>query len=124
MFDTEFHPQTGWIRMQTKAEVVTTEAIERAGSNADPVWRKAAEAAVYRVCKRQEFFTTDQIWAELGEQTEGVRTHEPRALGAVMRWAAQRKYCEPTSTVEKTKRIEAHRRPVAIWRSLIWDEVA
>lgn len=123
MFDTTYG-QHGWIRVTARAEDVTNEAIERAGTNANPTWREAAEAAVYRVCKRHEFFVSEDVWQELGAGEQTASTHEPRALGAVMRQAARLGYCVATERWQKTQRVAAHRRPQQVWRSLIWDEVA
>jgi hypothetical protein len=45
-------------------------------------------------------------------------THEPRALGAVMRQLARDGVIEPTDTYAPSGRSQNHNRPQRIWRSL------
>jgi di/tripeptidase len=105
------------ITERERVEQVTTEAIDRAGRNADPLWKKAALDAVCHIAlNRRIQFTTDEVW-ELLEQ-QGIRaTHEPRALGAVLRTAQSRGLIKSTGNYRKSVRVECHSRPVMIWEA-------
>lgn len=97
------------------AERAADEAIERVGRNADPNWKQAAlEAVCIIALDRRQRFTTDDVWELLDQQ--GVRaTHEPRALGAVIRTAQSKGLIQSTGEYVKSKRIECHGRPVMVW---------
>ena len=88
--------------------------IEQAGENANADWMDAATAAVRRVCSRVRFFTTDDVWSELGSD---YKTHEHRAMGAVMRRAKSEGWCVPTLNYEVSTREIAHGRPVRVWEA-------
>lgn len=95
---------------------VTDEAIAQANANAPKEWKQAALWAVRAVACSQPLFTTDDVHAMLHELAVPV-PHEPRALGAIMRQAAQSGYCRATDTYRKSQRIEAHRGPKRVWAS-------
>ena len=59
------------------------------------------------------WFSTDNLWDDLPAD---ITTREPRAMGAVMRRAANLGLITNTGTFEKSHRPECHRRPVALWR--------
>jgi hypothetical protein len=92
------------------------EAINRVESNADPGWMNAAAIAVKRVALKLDTFTTDDVWDELGYVSN--TTHEPRAMGAVMRNAARAGIITATSGYRTSKRGECHGRPVRVWTSV------
>ncbi len=92
-------------------------AIDRVDENADEAWKKAAAVIVERLCRTRGEFTTDDVWKLLADSGRG--THEPRAMGAVMRTAATGGLCANTGRVVKSVREECHNRPVAVWRSLV-----
>jgi len=94
------------------------DALAQVEQNADQLWLEAAVRIVKRICETTPEFTTDALHAELAKTMHSTR--EKRALGAVMRKAAHCGWCENTSRVEKSKRPECHKRPVAVWRSLIY----
>lgn len=92
----------------------TTEAVERAGTHANPKWIMEADAVVSILCKIGDDFTTDDVWRLLRET--GHVTHEPRALGAIMQRAAKDNYIRPAGYTRKSLRRECHRRPLTVWR--------
>lgn len=102
---------------QATATKAADEAIARAGSNADPLWKQAAFDAVCHIAlHRRVQFTTDEVWELLDEQ--GIRaTHEPRALGAVIRMASKSGIIRATGQYVKSKRVECHGRPIMIWEA-------
>ena len=97
-----------------KGEKLRDAAIKQVGDNASSKWLEAALAAVQRVAEANDEFTTDEVWAEVAEMT-----HEPRAMGAVMRIAVRKKLVIPTNQYQPTKRPSSHARPIRVWKSLI-----
>ena len=87
-------------------------ALQKAEAHADATWLRAARQVVWDLIKADEPFTTDDCWAKL--DALGVVTHEPRALGAVIRAAAKAGYIQTTG-YRKTTRPEAHSRPIPVW---------
>ena len=92
-------------------------AIDRVEANAMIAWKDAALTAVKHAAQNRREFTTDQIWALIPRD---VGTHEPRALGAVMRIAAKMGWIEPTDRHLASCKVAAHRRPMRVWRSRIF----
>jgi hypothetical protein len=82
----------------------------------DPKWREKAAEAVVAVAAQFAEFTTDEVWAALGE---AAGAGDPRAMGAVMEAAAARGAITKTTRHRPSTRPECHRRPVRIWRSLV-----
>jgi hypothetical protein len=110
----------GWMRRPSPAAQpdlfasvdARDEAIARVGANADQLWASRAAAAV-RNAARWGTFTTDDVWATL--EREGVTTHEPRALGAVMKQLERDGTIRPTGQWVQTRRASAHARPIRVW---------
>ena len=97
-------------------EELQVEALVRVERNANAEWLQVAFLCVIDVARIMRTFTTDDVWQRVG--LLGVTTHEPRAMGAVMRRAVREGLCVPTDRYEKSARPECHARPVRIWRSL------
>lgn len=98
-------------------------AVERVEKNANQEWMIAAGSAVRAVAVSMTTFTTDDVWDMLTFfwtlNIPPVTTHEPRAMGAVMRRAVKDGVCVATPAYERSSRVECHARPVRIWRSLV-----
>jgi hypothetical protein len=92
------------------------EAVNRVGANADPDWVAHALHAVWCLATTTDEITTDDVWDALGSTTG---THEPRALGSVMKRAAALGYVKPTDRYRPSARAACHARPVKVWASLI-----
>jgi len=103
------------------AESARDEAIAQVEANADREWKTAALNAVRWLAANRVEFTSDDVWRLLPHQSAAT-THEPRALGAVMRKAARDGLVRKTDRVVNSTRVECHARPVAVWQSLIWKE--
>lgn len=95
-------------------EELTTGAIEAAADNADADWMAAALRMVKLLCAIKTSFSTDEVWDAMEDSPE--RTHDPRAMGAVMRQAAKLGWVRSTGQYVKSNRPECHRRPVLIWQ--------
>jgi hypothetical protein len=92
---------------------VTQMAIDQVEQNANPDWMQVARLAVVSLAKSGQPFTADDVWDRLA--TESAVTHEPRALGAVMRNVAAAGLIRTTGAYVKSRRRETHYRPVAVW---------
>ena len=97
------------------------EAIDRVGKNADPDWAEAAYLACCLVAEEQPIFTTDNVWQKMSYLYPQFQTHEPRAMGAVMRRAARDNKIQATDDYWKSVRPECHYRALMIWKSLIHE---
>lgn len=93
-------------------------AIAESGYHASQDWRRKALDIVLDLCKLRREFTADDVWEQLAKT--GWKTHEPRALGSVMREAVASGFCTGTGRYVVSERKACHRRPVAIWRSLLF----
>lgn len=91
-------------------------AVER---NAEADWKNYAMFAVRTVAKARSEFTTDAVWFVIERDYPNAATHEPRALGAIMRKAVGLGVCAPTERYTPSSRVNCHARPVRIWRSLL-----
>jgi len=72
-------------------------------------------AVLYTLASERQRFTTDEVWARLDPD---MRTHEPRAMGAMMRQAAKAGLITATDGYEQSTRPECHARPVRVWQSV------
>jgi hypothetical protein len=93
------------------------EALVRVARNADATWRDVAARAVRFLAETRREFTTDDVWALLQHYYPELGTHEPRALGAVMRQVAREGYIEATGRYRESGRAVCHRNPKKIWRA-------
>jgi hypothetical protein len=94
------------------------DAIARAEASADEDWMQTAIEAVELIARFRRFFTTDEVWKVLAES--GAATHEPRAMGAVMRQAVTAGTCRKAPLLpQKSAMAACHRRPKQVWESLI-----
>jgi len=96
------------------AKAVTNEAVERAGAHADADWMAAALGAVEACAHGRSLFTTDDVYEYLTDAS----THEPRAMGAVMRKAQAAGICQATEYYRPSSRPQAHQNPKRVWASL------
>lgn len=99
-------------------ERVKDRAVYAVGVFADPLWKREAEAALALLCKIGNDFTGDDVWRLL--EGVGVKTEEPRALGAIITKYAKDGLIVPTGVYRKSERRKSHRRPLAIWRPVLY----
>ena len=78
-------------------------------------WRDVAFGVVEDVCRTNNEFTADDIWATGLEPPP----NDARALGPVMLRASRAGLCEKTGRSTPTKRVGHHACEIAIWRSMI-----
>jgi hypothetical protein len=96
------------------------EAVAQAEQHADDAWFEAALRCVSYLAATRVSFTTDDVWEVLNALPD-VSTHEPRALGAVMRRASKQGCIEPSFSYRPSSRTECHGRPVRVWYSRLCE---
>lgn len=95
------------------------EAIARVEANAREDWKTSARRTIRWIAFTHDEFTTDSVWRVL-DKLSVEPPHEPRAMGAAMSSAARDRWIEKTDRVLNSVRVCCHRRPLAIWRSLLY----
>ena len=100
------------------------EAINRVEANANAEWRVAAYKACCLCAQQWIELSTDDVWELMDALFPDCQTHEPRAMGAIMRQAARAGKIEASGEYFKSRRPQCHGRPVAIWDSLTFDHDA
>lgn len=89
------------------------EALTRVEANANDEWKATAVRIVTRLAESGYLFTTDDVWGML--EAADVHTHEPRALGAIMRSLAKNGKIMDAGGYRNSTRPECHQRPVKVW---------
>jgi len=109
------------------AEQKKQEALAQVEANANPEWVTAAKTAVRKIAEEKPFFTSDDVWIEL-ERVDAPATHNPAAMGSIMKWVASSKLGEATGKHKPSIRTSTHKRQLMIWKSHLcatdtWDDV-
>ena len=86
-------------------------ALEQVDEHADEAWKAEAVATVEFLIASGKPWTTDDVWAVVGE------CREPRALGAIIR-EARRAGRIVSIGYQQSTRAANHARPVAVWRAV------
>ena len=105
-----------------QGDLLAQEAIEQAEAHADKQWLEEARRVVWALIRAGQPFTTDDVWDRL--DALDVHTHEPRALGAVLRAASRAGLVVNSGAYVKSRRPECHSRPVPRWFPQRQQEVA
>jgi hypothetical protein len=92
------------------------EGINRADKHANEQWKDVALDAVRKTARELRFFVADEVWKRMPAT---AKTHENRALGAVMRKAAGFGWIKATDRFRTTEQKKSHRRPIREWESQI-----
>ena len=101
-----------------EAEQARDEALARVERNASDDWKETVLHIIRDLAVAQDELTTDDVWQVL--ELRGIEaTHEPRALGAVMRHAASLGMIERTDTTRRSVRVARHAGDVRVWRCLL-----
>lgn len=97
------------------------DGITRADIHASREWADTARVVLYTIAMRQSQFTSADVDIEMMRDFPNVKTHEKRAMGAVVRWAAKNKYVVITDRVLNDPRPNCHSQCVRILQSLIYQ---
>lgn len=90
-------------------------AIADVEANADAGWMSSARDVVNVLICAGRPFTTDDVWDEL-DRRHVPAPREPRAMGAVTRWAAREQRITKTREYVNSVRPGCHSRPIPVWR--------
>lgn len=96
----------------SSGEALRDDALKRVEKNASMSWMVEARDYVLRLAPGTEF-TADDVWVALSNET-----HEPRALGAVMRKLSAIKAVVATGVYRASRLPRRHARPIMIWKRL------
>lgn len=105
----------------TLGQIGKKDGMDRAERAADPAWWAATMQALIDVAREKQYFHSDDIVLRRRERG-AVSTHEPRAMGPLMRQAHSDMVCSPTDRWTPSAQSANHRRPVRVWRSMIYQE--
>lgn len=105
-----------------QGDLLAQEAIQQAETHAAPEWLLAARRVVWQLIQLGQPFSTDDVWDRLDQLD--VHTHEHRALGSVMRNASRAGLIDQTGSYFKSRRPEAHSRPIPLWLPRRQEQVA
>jgi hypothetical protein len=94
--------------------------MRRAQYAADRRWWASMLESGKLVAQRKPNFTSDDVVLLCYARYPNASTPERRAIGPVMRALAALGYCVPTTSWAKSVQRQYHRRPMMIWRSLIF----
>lgn len=86
-----------------------TPALEAVEEHAAPDWKDAAWQVLLRLCRTGQQWTTDEFWLVMRDQHPTVTTHEPRALGPLLRNLVRQGYARKTREGVESTRPEAHK---------------
>jgi hypothetical protein len=99
---------------QAVLEQQTTASITRVDQAAKEAWKHDCMEAIKEACRRWEAFTSEDVADILDEQYH-TTTHEPRAMGAMMKKAQAAGYCEPTNQFIPSHRTTSNSYSKRVW---------
>jgi hypothetical protein len=89
--------------------------------HANPTWKAEALAAIMRVASRLEQFTSHDVLEELASSSN-VKTHDLRAIGAVMQQARNLRLISSIGLVRRNDRHS--RNATTLWQSRVLEQPA
>jgi hypothetical protein len=102
-----------------KIAEITDEAIARSYRNADPDWLRIAFTEGIQLAMDDDEITSDDLWERMEEHHPDVKTHDHRAMGAVMRKLKAEQAIRPTTLYRQSRRPSRHGAPIRVWRSML-----
>lgn len=99
------------------------DALGRVEEHATPEWIDLATQCGAWLSENRQQWSADDLWERMETRHPDVTTHEPRALGAVVRRLKSAGHidAEPVRYV-KSKRAQSHLRPIPVHRSLSYRQ--
>ena len=85
-----------------EAKAEAAEAMARAERHANEMWKAECARVIYRLAQSGNPFTTDEVMTIMGKS--GHTTHEPRALGPIVRRATSKGVIKRTGNYAKSTR--------------------
>ena len=99
------------------------EAIHQVNHAAERHWKFLAMAALMELAQSRAEFTSDDVRETLKRNHPAAHTHEPRAMGAIMKHAQTHGIIEPTDRFINSTIASKHASPTRVWRSLIQSQL-
>lgn len=100
--------------MSSQGWELAQDGMERAYEHAVYDWKSEAEKAVRQTAVEMDEFTTDDVWVRIPGE---FKTHEHRAMGAVIRKAKRDGHIESTGQWRCSSHRTCHGRPKKVWRT-------
>lgn len=100
------------------AQAATEDGIAAAEHLTDDDRKQQMFDAIVNVARQHRYFTADQVWDELGEV--GDDRDDGSGLGPVFRQVAAAAIIESARFTRPSERAATHKRPMRVWRSLIF----
>ena len=100
-------------------DVLRDQALELVEANADDEWKEAAGRAVRWLARTAPELTSEDVIHALDIHYPELSTHEPRALGSIMKRAKRDGFIEPTDRFVKAQPVSRHSGTVRVWRSMV-----
>lgn len=97
-----------------------TSGMARAARSCNPVWWQYMLELGQEIALRKPFLSADDLEFERYRR-QGPTTHENRAMGPLMKYAARLGYWEPTQDFVESSQKVKHQRPMRVWHSLIYQ---
>lgn len=95
------------------------EGIRKSYDNAGQEWKLAATETLWKLCRRQDFVTSEDVIHEL--QLKNIKTHNLSALGGIFRRAKNNGWIK-SSGITFSQRKTRHSAPIRRWKSLIQND--
>ena len=90
--------------------------MQRVEKHADEEWKTVAMGIIKDLCQNRTEWTADDVWEALSHHT--AKTHEPRAVGALIVNASKMGLCKSTGRYVQSRLPIRHKRPVCVWESI------
>jgi len=97
----------------------TEKGIAQSRDHSPDDWRDSMCLALHSLARRRQFITSDDLWDDVG--TEAMEGANPSALGSVFRSVAKDGAILLTTAKQESQRAPTHRRPLRVWRSLVYE---
>jgi hypothetical protein len=92
----------------------TNRAIARVDAAANAAWKADCLEAIKEACRRWDKFTSEDV-ADILDELYSTSTHEPRAMGAMMKKAQALGLCVPTSEYIPSHRSKSNSYSKRVW---------
>ena len=99
-------------------EKAATKAIARVKRHANPLWVKLAMECGRSCARRWRTITSQHVADLMALAYPGVKTHDGRAMGHVMRALAAEGTIKATNQYVRSGKRVNHNRPMRIWEAL------
>jgi hypothetical protein len=102
----------------------TREAIEQVEEHANDLWMETAYSVAVMHARRFQVFTSADVDLTMQRDFPNVRTHEKRAMGAVIRRLLRERIVEKTAQIVQDPRRNCHNQNKRVLRSLLFRRLA